>query len=359
VTKRLFLYESIEINGIIINKYISYNEKMESIRTMKKILVCITIMVTIYFLAPAQIKVQAKEIAKLEARVTGSIEAGKEIEISIYANNIKNLYTGDIQLKIDSSILQITSIEKGSLLNKEDVTSFEQKSLPTDNESPKDLARYIFTAVGQNDGYSGEGTIVVFKAKVLKKTDLSVNAKAFEGSLSNNYNMKIDLVSSDLEYMNYEFIPYGKDPSEVNPSPNKNDGGKDKRVDQHPENAKCNSGSGSSTDISKGGKESTAPSVGQNQSEKPVDGKDNNSSDVAENGEKHESNESGADNNLGKDSEEKSEDNDNQSDSYKSQQENSGKTSFWKIIGVVLVIVLIVGAAVVFWYFKLRHRFTR
>lgn len=180
---------------------------------MRKFLGFITIMFTIFFLSTGQFNVQAQEISKLEAKVSGAIEVGNEIEISIYTNNIKNLYTGDIRFKIDSSILQITSIEKGSLLNKEGVNLFEQKSLPTDNEGTKDLARYIFTAIGENEGYSGEGTIVVFKAKVLKKAELFINAKAFQEELKDSYNMRIDLVDSSIEYINYDFTPYGKVPS--------------------------------------------------------------------------------------------------------------------------------------------------
>ena len=84
----------------------------------------------------------------------------------------------------------------------------------------KNIARYIFTALGKNDGYSGEGTLVIFKAKVLKKTDLYINAKALEKSLSNNYNMKIDLVSTDIKFMTYEFTPYGKASSITKPTPN-------------------------------------------------------------------------------------------------------------------------------------------
>ena len=323
---------------------------MESRISMKKILGCITIMFAIFFFALGQFKVQAQEITKLEARISGPIEVGKEIEISIYTNNIKNLYTGDIQFKIDSSILQITAIEKGSLLTKDGVTNFEQKSLPGDNESPKDLARYIFSAVGENDGYSGEGTIVVFKAKVLKNANLSIKAKAFEESLSNNYNMKIDLVSSDIEYMNYEFIPYGKGSPEVPPSPNGNDAGKDKPGTQQPVDSK----GGSSGDSSKGDNGSTAPSEGQNPSEKPQEGKDNNSSEESEKEQSPANNE--ADNNTDKDPAENSKDNAKEAIGSESQQENSEASSPWKIIVMVIASVLILGAAGALWYFKLRPR---
>jgi len=177
---------------------------------MKKILSLLTIMLIIFLSAPVQVKVQANEKAQLEAQVSGEFDLGKEIEISVYGKNLRNLYAGDIRFKFDNTILQITSIEKGSLLNKEGVTNFEQKTLPTDNGVPKDIARYIFTAVGENDGYSGEGTLVVFKAKVLKKAEYFINAKAFQKELNNEYNMRIDLVDSSIEDINYDFISYRK-----------------------------------------------------------------------------------------------------------------------------------------------------
>ncbi|NLZ48507.1 MAG: hypothetical protein GX895_06910 [Clostridiales bacterium] len=180
---------------------------------MKKCLRFIIIMFAIVFLWPAGLDVEAQGTPKLEAKVSGTFEVGNEIEISIYTSNINNLYTGDIRFKIDNSLLEITGVEKGSLLNKEGVNLFEQKTLPTDEDGTKDQARYIFSALGENDGFSGEGTIVVFKAKVLKNDELYVNAKAFQKKLNDQYNMRIELVNSSLEYMNYDFVTYGKLPT--------------------------------------------------------------------------------------------------------------------------------------------------
>lgn len=187
---------------------------------MKKILGLVICMVAIFFLWPNYLKLNAQEPAKLEARVSGTIEVGKEIEIFIYAKSMKNLYTGDIQFKFDSSIFQITSIERGNLLSKEGIGNFEQKILPTDENGAKDMARYIFSAVGQNDGYSGEGTIVVFKAKVLKKSDFFINAK-YQEELSDEYNMKVELVNSSIDFISYSFTPYGKEVTEEQRTPEK------------------------------------------------------------------------------------------------------------------------------------------
>lgn len=353
---------------------------------------------TVLFVFLLATPVKAEEKMKLSAKVSGKLEPGQEVEISIYASKAKFLYSGDIRFKFDDSILMITSIEKGNLLNKAGIGFFEQKIMPEENPESKNIARYIFTALGNNDGYSGEGTVVVFKAKVLKKSDLSINAKAFEKSITDNYNMKIDLVSTDIKYMDYEFIPYGKAPSEVKPTPADNDAGKDEPVVQQPENPKGDTGNGSSNgetgtinppagnNDSKagqgtGGTEGTDSKgqndtpVGQNPAEKPaeetkgqdnnieVDGKDkdkgNNSSEVSDNEKSPGSTESGADKDQDKDSDEKDKDDANPSNSYKSQQENSGKSSSGKVIGVILIIVLVGGAAAALWYFKLRHRFTK
>lgn len=361
---------------------------------MKKLIGILTVL----FIVLIGIPVKAAAEMMLSAKVSGALEPGAEVEISIYASNVKSLYSGDIQFRIDDSVLKITGIEKGSLLNKKEIGFFEQKTLPEDNKVAKNIARYIFTALGKNDGYSGEGTLVIFKAKVLKKTDLYINAKALEKSLSNNYNMKIDLVSTDIKFMIYEFTPYGKASSITKPTPNESGGSKDAPVVQQPSNPKGNTETGSTGGKSEGDNGTTDPSGGisdpnagqggsvgsgstngqsetgadDNPSKEPVDGTNgqNNSADendkpvgnttddeTPNNDKETEENKSGNNNKDKKPSKtaENSKDKDTKSDNDKLKKDNDG----FKIIGLLLIILAVAGAAVALWYFQLRHRFKR
>lgn len=157
----------------------------------------------------------ADDALSLEAKVNGKMEAGENIDIAIYAGNVKNLYAADIMLEFDPGILQMTGIQRGSLITKSGVGSFEQKRMPGDDRNPNNIVRYIFTCTGASDGYSGDGPIVTFKAKVLKKADFFINSKPFIKSVSNYYNLKADLCDKTLSsFLDYKFTSYGNVPPE-------------------------------------------------------------------------------------------------------------------------------------------------
>lgn len=170
----------------------------------------------LFFLLIFSVSAAAEENLSIKANVDGTIAVGENISISVYADNAKKLYAGDIKFKFNPDVLQITDIERGSLISQKGVGNFEQKYMPGDGSTPKDVVRYLFTCTGQTDGYTGDGPIVVFKAKVLKKADFYINSKPLTKEVSELYNLNLQLCDSSItKELEYKFTPYGKVPADT------------------------------------------------------------------------------------------------------------------------------------------------
>lgn len=170
----------------------------------------------LFFLLMFGVSAAAEEKLSIKANVDGTIAAGENISISIYANNAKKLYAGDIKFKFNPDILQITDIEKGSLISPSGIGNFEMKYMPGDGNTPNDVVRYLFACTDNTYSYNGSGNIVTFKAKVLKKADFYINSKSLINDISDLYNLKLDLCDSSAKNLfEYDFTPYGKVPADT------------------------------------------------------------------------------------------------------------------------------------------------
>ncbi|MDB2124210.1 cohesin domain-containing protein [Clostridium paraputrificum] len=103
---------------------------------------------------------------------------GDTIDIEVNISNINNLYGGSWDLLYDSNLLDVISIEPGSLINSKVTTNVSNK---------KGHAYFWFTSTGNNSPISGIGSIVKIKAKILKegKLNLITTNKNSDFSLNN------------------------------------------------------------------------------------------------------------------------------------------------------------------------------
>ena len=103
---------------------------------------------------------------------------GDTIDIEVNISNINNLYGGSWDLLYDSNLLDVISIEPGSLINSKVTTNVSNK---------KGHAYFWFTSTGNNSPISGSGSIVKIKAKILKegKLNLITTNKNSDFSLNN------------------------------------------------------------------------------------------------------------------------------------------------------------------------------
>ncbi|MDT8716133.1 hypothetical protein IAI10_05655 [Clostridium sp. 19966] len=159
------------------------------------------------------ISASADEQTKLQVKVIGKVEQGQDIQISIYANNIKNLFAEDIKFQFDPSFLKITSVEKGDLIDNSKLSIYEKKSYPGDGGNGADnLARYIFTCLGKVDGFSGNGNIVIIKANVLKAGNLKVCFNSGKNT-TDDKNLSVGIYDKDVKDIQYVSEDYGTDQS--------------------------------------------------------------------------------------------------------------------------------------------------
>lgn len=149
-------------------------------------------------------KISAASNPEIQAFINGKLVKGEKIEIIINIKDLKSLYAGDIQLKYDTSFLNIKSLTKGDLLNKAGV---QMTSLTNNINAQKGIVRYNFTCLGDTIGYSGTGTFIIITAEVLRDGELNINSKPFTKASDNQYNLWMQLVDSDIKEIDYKFIP--------------------------------------------------------------------------------------------------------------------------------------------------------
>ena len=129
--------------------------------------------------------------------INGASAVGNVIEILVNVSNVNNLYGGSLDLVYDNSIIEIQSVEKGSLFRDADVL------IPVNKVSNGQINLAI-THKGNSAGSSGSGTLAVIKAKVLKQGNINLKTTTDNGELSLDSNAcRVKLANNESERINY------------------------------------------------------------------------------------------------------------------------------------------------------------
>ncbi|MGL4772567.1 MAG: cohesin domain-containing protein [Clostridium sp.] len=168
---------------------------------MKKVLAVILSM----FLICSPISAAAlNENAGVEIKVLGDIKSGNTIEIFVEVKNVERFYAGAMEFSYDKSLLEVTNIERGDMVNY-DGAMFEPNGQNGEIYNDRGLCKYSFTFVGDYEGKNGSGNFLKITGKVLRDGSLIIG--------KNNMNVKLVERSKDnnMNAMNNYFKGYGSD----------------------------------------------------------------------------------------------------------------------------------------------------
>lgn len=181
-------------------------------------LLCFFIMISIF-----DVQALAAENLSVYVNVNGKIDKGETIQIQINLKNISSFYAGSIDFKYDPSVLKIKSIEKGDLINQKDANG---KNISTFEVPDKDLgdgiASYGFSCLGKINGFSGSGTFVIINGEIVNKSSFHLKSQPFLKEPSDDFNVKLQVVDTNLNELSYTFNPYVYDAAGniiITPSP--------------------------------------------------------------------------------------------------------------------------------------------
>lgn len=135
----------------------------------------------------------------------GNYEVGQEVEFDINIANAKNFFAGAVDIKLDPSVIRILDIDKGSFINS---TEFNVNKAYGSVSEAEGRARYGFTCLGNVKGFSGNGTFIIIKAKVLKKDNLLINNIPMSKEFSKDNNIIIQVVNNDPKEVKYSFTTF-------------------------------------------------------------------------------------------------------------------------------------------------------
>ena len=143
------------------------------------------------------VKTHAAENAKLTYSIKGETKIGNTVDILVNISNISNLYGGSIDFLYDPSLLNIQSIETGSIFGSEKIQTPVKKIA-------NGQANLVFTLTGIKDGVKGNGTIAVIKAKILKAGAINLKTTTKNDALKvNGNNVRVKLVNSNEKTIAY------------------------------------------------------------------------------------------------------------------------------------------------------------
>ena len=125
----------------------------------------------------SSINTSANTQTKVNYIVNGTPSVGNTIEILVNISNVENLYGGSVDFIYDTSLLKIESIEKGDL--------FDSRAQVPVKKQESGQANIAITLTGNASTISGDGTLAVIKATILKEG--TVNLKC------TNNNSQLDL----------------------------------------------------------------------------------------------------------------------------------------------------------------------
>lgn len=142
-----------------------------------------------------------------KTEITGDIKKGSKIKITINLNKIESLFAADIWLKYDKSLIKVTKIEKGAIISDSSVQTFQVVNKFDNNTGS---ARLEFSCLGKINGFSGQGSLLILDAEVLKDGSLNIKSKPFLKEPDNNYNLKLQLVDKDLKELSFNYSNPGQ-----------------------------------------------------------------------------------------------------------------------------------------------------
>lgn len=119
----------------------------------------------------------------VEGGQQGNFKAGEDFTIKIDINNLSNLYAASFNYTYDNTLIKIDSID----INDE-IQSAGVYEPYKDTDKDGNRARYCFTLLGDNPGFSGNYDFATIKGKALKDGQISVGADNINFQLINRNN---------------------------------------------------------------------------------------------------------------------------------------------------------------------------
>jgi len=147
-------------------------------------------------------KAYAVDSLNIKPTIKGTIEKGKEIEISISIDDIKSLYAASVYFKYDPKVLKIDEITPGELISDSKISKFE--AINNIDES-KGLASYGFTCMGDINGFAGKGNLLKLKATVLEAKDFKLTSSFGNVTPNDKNTIAIQICDKNIEELPYNF----------------------------------------------------------------------------------------------------------------------------------------------------------
>ncbi|MDZ5001656.1 cellulosome anchor protein, partial [Clostridium perfringens] len=120
------------------------------------------------------------------------------IEIAVNTSNVSDLYGASIDFVYDSSLIEVQSINKGSIWG---TGTNVKEPVKTIKNGQANLA---ITFTGNTQGISGNGTIAIIKAKVLKSGTVNLKTTNLNDSLSlSGFTSRVKLADSEATKIDY------------------------------------------------------------------------------------------------------------------------------------------------------------
>lgn len=170
-----------------------------------------TMLLTIIMLLFIPIKVYATS-PTIEAKVSGEVKNGQEINIVVNAKDLQGLYAASVNFTYDKKVLNILEITPGETIKKH---SDEIMEIGGEVDSENNKTSYSFTFLGDKQGLSGAVTLVTIKAKVLSDSELSIGEDKLEVKL-------VKRAGDTVNNYDYKFVGYNTESTSTKPNTGEN-----------------------------------------------------------------------------------------------------------------------------------------
>ncbi|MBD7915642.1 cellulosome anchor protein, partial [Clostridium sp. Sa3CUN1] len=132
--------------------------------------------------------------------VTGEAKVGNIIEIAVNISNVTDLYGGSIDFLYDESLLEIESVTKGNIFGNTEILT----PLGANGKIENGQASFAISMKGNKTGVSGNGTLAIIKAKILKEGTVKLNTINSNDSLNLSTNtIRVKLSNSNVDNISY------------------------------------------------------------------------------------------------------------------------------------------------------------
>lgn len=167
---------------------------------MKRIFTKIILILCLCFMV--SFKAYAVNSLNINPSINGTIEKGKQIEITINIDDIKSLYAASVYFKYDPKILKIDEIIPGNLISDSKISKFEAIKNIDEN---KGIASYGFTCMGDINGFAGKGNLLKLKATVLDNKDFKLTSNFGNSTPDDKNTIAIQICDKNIEELPYNF----------------------------------------------------------------------------------------------------------------------------------------------------------